>query len=183
MVKGKIGIDLHVVDGKFQGSRSHVIELFARVIDLSPDLEFFLFLDDINSLANLSPSFRQKNVHLIRMPSANPLKRLLWQLPNLSKQFDLDILHCQYVLPPILPCAGMVTIHDVLFETHPEFFESFFRLRSKLLMRHSAVKADHVFTVSDYSRFEIIRHFGIDDSCITVIFNAADPQRMFSARN
>lgn len=178
-MKGKIGIDFHVVDGKFQGSRSHVIELFGQVIDLSPDLEFFLFLNDTDYLRNLSASFRRENVHLVHMPSANPMKRLLWQLPSLAKRHDLDILHCQYILPPVLSCAGMVTIHDVLFETHPEYFERMFRLRSRILMRYSARRAAHVFTVSDYSKSEIASRFNLNGSCISVIHNAADPHRFF----
>jgi len=178
-MRRKIGIDFHVADGKYQGSRSHVIELFAQVIDLSPDLEFFLFLDDTDSLRNLSVSFRRENVHLVRMPSANPMTRLLWQLPVLAKQHALDILHCQYIIPPVLSCAGMVTIHDVLFETHPEYFEPFFRLRSRVLMRHSARRAAHVFTVSDYSKSEMASRFDLNESCISVIHNAADPQRFF----
>ncbi|MBU2537745.1 MAG: glycosyltransferase family 4 protein [Proteobacteria bacterium] len=175
----RIGIDFHVADGKYQGSRSHVIELFARVIELSPDLEFFLFLDDTDSLRNLSASFRLKNVHLVCMSSANPMKRLFWQLPALAKRYELDILHCQYILPPMLSCAGMVTIHDVLFESHPEYFERMFRLRSRILMRYSACRAAHVFTVSDFSKSEIAGFFGLNAACISVIYNAADPDRFF----
>lgn len=178
-MKRKIGIDFHVVDGKYQGSRSHVIELFAKVIDLSTDMEFFLFLDDTEYLRNLSASFRRQHVHLVRMPSSNSVYRQLWQLPSFAKRFGLDILHCQYIIPPRLACAGMVTIHDVLFETHPEYFEWFFRFRSKVLVRYSAHKAAHVFTVSDYSKSKIAKQFSLQEACISVIHNAADPKRFF----
>lgn len=178
-MKGRIGIDLHVVDGKFQGSRTHVIELYARLIELSPDFDFFLFLDNIDYLKNLSASFRRDNVHLIYMPNKNSIQRLLWQLPILAKRYALDILHCQYILPPMLSCAGMVTIHDVLFEAYPEYFDRFFRLRSRILMRYSACKAVHVFTVSNYSKGEIIRLFGLNQENISVIHNATNFHRFY----
>ena len=53
----KVGIDFHVVDGIFQGSRTHVIELFSRVIAISPDIEFYLFLERPELLSQLSPVF------------------------------------------------------------------------------------------------------------------------------
>lgn len=173
----RVGIDFHVVDGKFQGSRSHVIELFSRVIEQRPEWDFFLFLDNVELLGNLSPAFRSQNVYTVRMPTTNPFKRLLWQLPRLARQNRLDILHTQYILPPWLPCAGMVTIHDILFETHPQYFERFFRLRSHILMRLSARRAARVFTVSEYSKQQLMLRYGLPEYKITVVHNGVDTDK------
>lgn len=173
----RVGIDFHVFDGKFQGSRTHVLELFSSVIAQSPDINFFLFLDKPELLASLSPVFCLPNVQLVRMPHANPFKRLYWQLPRLARQYKLDIVHTQYVLPWPLPCLAMVTIHDVLFETHPQFFTPLFVVRSRLLMRLAAKHAAHVFTVSEFSKSEIKRLYGVAESRITVALNGADLTR------
>ena len=53
----RIGIDYHVVDEKFQGYRFHVQELFARVIEQSPDMAFILFRDRPEKLDDLFPIF------------------------------------------------------------------------------------------------------------------------------
>ena len=174
MKKKRVGIDFHAVDGKFQGSRTHILELFSQVIEVSPDLDFYLFVDDTDGLGKLNAAFSRENVHLIRMPAASPFKRLLRQLPQLAKQYSLDVLHTQYILPPLMPCSGMVTIHDVLFETHPQFFEAFFRFRSRMMMRWSAKRAAHVFTVSEYSKTELSRLYGVESEDVTVIHNAVD---------
>ena len=100
----KVGIDFHVVDGKFQGSRSHVIELFSRVIAISPEIEFFLFLDKLELLPQISPAFASENVHAIRMAAADPLRRYYWQLPMLARRCALDVIHTQYVLPWPVAC-------------------------------------------------------------------------------
>ncbi|HTU49998.1 MAG TPA: glycosyltransferase family 1 protein [Acidobacteriaceae bacterium] len=167
----RVGVDFHIVDGKFQGARRHLIELFSRVIVESPEIEFFLYSDDPGYLSSLSSAFVLPNVQAIRMPSANPFKRLYYDLPVLSRKNELRILHTQYVLPAPVKCRRAVTIHDILFESHPEFFTPVFVARSKLLMRHAAKRADQVFTVSEFSRNEICRCYGIPMERVSVIYN------------
>lgn len=173
----RIGVDFHVVDGKFQGSRTHVIEIFAEAIRLSPDIDFYVFLNDPSLLLNISSIFSRSNVHLVKMSSGNPFKRLYWQLPRLAKKFKLDLLHTQYILPWPLSCKSAVTIHDVLFETHPQFFKPLFVLRSRLLMRLAAKRADLVFSVSEFSKREISRLYAVPLEKISVIHNGADFER------
>lgn len=173
----KIGIDFHVVDGIFQGSRSHVLELFSEVIRLSPDMHFVLFLEKTTLLSSFSPIFTAPNVELVHMPHANPIKRLCWQLPFFQFKYKLDILHTQYILPIPICSTGMVTIHDILFETHPQYFGALFKLRSKILMRLSAWRAWHVFTVSEYSKQHMLSSYKINPNKITVIYNGVDTTR------
>ncbi len=170
----RIGIDFHIVNGIYHGARSHALELFSRVIEISPDIDFFLFLDRPDALQNYSAAFAKANVHPIRMPHSNPIKRICWQLPVLQKKYALDLFHSQYIcpLPSFVPC--IVTIHDILFEKYPQYFSSVFRLRSKLLMRLSAHHAMHVFTVSEYSKREIVASYKIEQDKVTVIHNGVD---------
>ena len=178
-IKPRIGLDFHVVDGIYQGSRTHVLELFSEVIRLSPDISFFLFLEKTDSLLAISPSFALPNVEIVYMPHANPIKRLCWQLPMLQRKYRLDILHTQYIIPIINNCKGIVTIHDILFESHPQYFSSLFRFRSKILMRLSARRSSHVFTVSEYSKNEMINRYQIAHEGISVLYNGVDNKRFF----
>lgn len=175
----RVGVDLHVVDGKFQGSRTHVIEIFSRVAREAPEIDFFLFSDRPELLPELREDFALPNVKRIRMTHHNPVRRLAVDLPSLCRRHTIDLLHTQYILPLASPCPGMVTIHDILFETHPQYFERFFRLRSKVLMRHSARQAAHVFTVSEYSKNSIAKAYGVHPDRISVIHNAVDRKRFF----
>lgn len=176
----RIGIDFHVVDGIFQGSRTHVLELFSEVIRMSPDIHFVLFLENTELLRAFSPIFSAANVELVHMPHANPIMRLCWQLPMLQRKYRLDILHTQYILPIPSFSAGMVTIHDILFETHPQYFAPLFRLRSRILMRLSARRASHVFTVSEFSRQEMLSRYRIAPEKISVIHNGVDETRFYA---
>jgi glycosyltransferase involved in cell wall biosynthesis len=175
----RVGIDFHAVDGIFQGSRTHVLELFSEVIRISPDIHFVLFLENTDLLRTFSTLFTAENVELAHMPHANPVKRLCWQLPMMQRKFKLDILHTQYILPIPSFCAGIVTIHDILFETHPQYFAPLFRFRSRILMRLSAWRAYHVFTVSEFSRQEMLTRYRIAPKKISVIHNGVDASRFY----
>lgn len=175
----RIGVDFHVFDGKFQGSRSHLIGIFGELTRICPEFDFIFLLEKTDELGRL-PGFFGPNVERVFMPHANSLKRLGWQLPRLRRLLRLDLLHTQYVIP-LWPANGnAVTIHDVLFEPFPEFFGRLFVLRSRLLMRWSAKAADLLFTVSDYSRNEIAMHYGVDAASIEVLHNAVDRTVFFA---
>jgi glycosyltransferase involved in cell wall biosynthesis len=166
-----------VADGIYQGSRTHLIELMSKVVRSSDDFDFFLFLDNPASLATLSDAFSLPNVFGVKMPSRGPVQRLLWQLPRLARMLKLDILHTQYVLPPFVRCKRVVTIHDILFETHSRYFRPTFVARSRLLVRQAALRADQVITVSKFSQRELERVYGIDPSRIAVAYNGVDLDR------
>lgn len=173
----KIGFDLHTVDGKFQGSRTHVIELFSRVARLCPELEFFALLNGVDRLLVDYPAFDLPNVRPVRLKHTGAVRRLVWELPRLQSRLRLDLLHSQYIIPIPSWSPAMVTIHDVLFESHPQYFIWSFRLRSRLMMRWAAYRAEHVFTVSNFSQREISRWYGLPPEKISVIPNGVDQRR------
>jgi glycosyltransferase involved in cell wall biosynthesis len=178
----RVGVDFHVFDGKFQGSRSHLVGLFSELLPLCPEYDFYFFLEDVGGLRSL-PAFGRENAHAAHMPEASPAKRLLWQLPRLRRQYRLDLLHTQYVSPLWAGSAQAVTIHDVLFEGYPGYFTPLFVLRSRLLTRWSAHRAKLLCTVSEYSRHEIATRYGIDARRIEVLPNAADGSRFFPGKS
>lgn len=175
----RVGFDLHVVDGLFQGSRTHVIELFSRVAKLCPGIEFVCLLDDTASFLKNYPAFDLHNVRLDRMPHTGAVRRLMWELPRKQKQLGLDLLHTQYIIPLPSLSKTVVTIHDVLFESHPQYFQPLFRLRSRILMRWAAYQAEHIFTVSEFSKREIGQRYGVPEGRLTVTTNAADSARFY----
>jgi glycosyltransferase involved in cell wall biosynthesis len=64
-----------------------------------------------------------------------------------------------------------VTIHDVSFSAHPEWFAWREGLRRRTITRLAARKAARVITVSDFSRQEIARHLRIPPSKVEVIYS------------
>ena len=140
----------------------------------TPEMDFYLFHHTPEELVALSPAFSLPHVKRVMLPSVRPLLRLCVYLPFLQIKYGIDILHTQNNLPVSLFPRGVVTRHDLLFETHPEFFRPSFKLFSKLLMQWSTTRAKHLFTISDHSRGEILRRYTVVDSKITVIYNGVD---------
>lgn len=177
----RIGVDFHTWDGIFQGSRSHVLGLYRQAIVQAPDIDFVFFLGDTASLRAAHPEFAAPNVTLVSMPHRPAVWRLGVQLPWLRWRHSIDVLHMQYRLPllPLGPCA--VTIHDVLFETYPQYFSRSFVWQSKLTFRHAARHAAVLLSVSEFSKHDIAQHYGIDPARIGVTYNGVDTRRFHPA--
>lgn len=182
MVKIKvIGVDLHVYDGIYQGSRSHVIELFRRAIKIAPEFKFYFFLESIEKLKLEYSEFTLPNVVLVRMKYKSGLFRMLFQLPYLQIKYKLDLLHTQYRVPFMMVGACACTIHDVLFEDFPEYFKPLFVWQSKITFRLAAKKAKILFSVSNYSKNRISELYNIDSNKITVLYNGVDNKKFYPA--
>ena len=83
----------------------------------------------------------------------------------------IDVAHFQYIAPPLLRCATVLTVHDLSFERHPEFFSPFLAARMRLLMPYMARKATHIIAVSEATRNDLVELYGIAPGRITVIHN------------
>ncbi|MEO8298134.1 MAG: glycosyltransferase family 1 protein [Burkholderiales bacterium] len=176
----RIGVDFHTYDGKFQGSRSHLLGLYREAITLAPEIDFVFFLAEPDKLAREQPAFRAANVTLVPMTRRNALARLAWQLPWQLRLQRLDLLHMQYRLP-IGPgrWAGRYacTIHDLLFESHPQYFPSTFRRLLHWTGLTAVQRSELLFTVSHFTRGEMARLYGVAPERIALTANGVDTAR------
>jgi glycosyltransferase involved in cell wall biosynthesis len=173
----QLGVDFHVVDGKFQGSRTMLLELYSRAVAMEPETDFHFYMNTKQHALTHSKAFSLPNAIFHKMPTSNPAKRLVCQLSKMAYRDKLDVLHMQYISPLFISCPTVITLHDVLFEDFPQYFTAFFRLRSHLLFKRSARKAAHIFAASDYSKEAIMRHYHISDDKLSVCYSGVDNQR------
>lgn len=170
----RIGVDFHTFDGIFQGSRSHLLGVYGEAVRLAPHWDFFLLLDEPEALCRAHPVFDRPNVHPTRMPHASGPVRLGWQLPLLRRELQLDVLHLQYRLPWWGGGPYACTIHDVLFDSHPQFFSAPFRWLARWSSRDAVRRARTLLTVSAYSQAEVARRYDVAPSRIHVTHNGVD---------
>lgn len=175
----RLGVDFHVWDELFQGSRSHLLGLYRAAIRLAPDIDFIFFLDDTDSLRRAHAEFAAPHVTLVRMPKRPGVLRLALQLPWLQWRHKLDLLHMQYKLPLLRLGRCACTIHDVLFETHPQYFEPTFARQMHYFCTKAARQSSLLLTVSDYSRQEMVRQYGLAPEEIHITANAVDHSRFY----
>ena len=65
-----------------------------------------------------------------------------------------------------------ITIHDMSFWRHPEWFSKYYYYYYRFLNPIVAKKSLHILTVSEFSKKEIIECLGVDNSKVSVIYNA-----------
>ena len=173
----RIGVDFHTFDGLYQGSRSHLLGLYREAVRRAPEYDFVFFCAEPAKLREADPAFAMANVQCVAMPHKSGLARLGWQLALLQRKHRIDLLHVQYRMPLLALGACAVTVHDTLFETHPQFFTKEFLRMARLTGRRSVKKAALLLTVSEFSRKEIARLYGVDPLAITLTGNGVNLAR------
>jgi alpha-1,3-rhamnosyl/mannosyltransferase len=90
---------------------------------------------------------------------------------------DFEVLHVPHYNAPLLRRKTLlVTIHDLthlLDENLRRSVKS--QAYAKPMLQRLATRADHIFTVSEYSKGRIVEHLGADPAGVTVTCNAVPP--------
>lgn len=182
LMKPRIGIDCHVLDGIYQGSRTYLINLISNVVSIAREFNFIILLNEGNNICNLLALNSLPNVKIVYISKTDSFRRLFWIIPRIQKKYKIDLLHMQYTIPFNNYSKYIVTIHDILFESHPQYFKPLPRLGSKILVRYAAKKATKIVTVSNYSKEELIKIYQLSPSKIAVIYNGVNLERYFPGR-
>ncbi|MDO4707060.1 MAG: glycosyltransferase family 1 protein [Porphyromonadaceae bacterium] len=70
----------------------------------------------------------------------------------------------------------VVTIHDLAFVHHPEFYSSIDRVLYRQKYRASARAADHVIAVSEFTRRDLIEMWGVEEDRVSVVYQGCSPR-------
>lgn len=101
-----------------------------------------------------------------------------FSIPAALLRHSARLFHApHYVLPPLVPCRSVVTIHDCIHLMFPEYLPH--RLAhgyAKASLWLAAHRAARVLTVSETSKQDIVRHCGVAAEKVSVIYNAIDEQ-------
>lgn len=110
--------------------------------------------------------------------SSSPLTRLTFDLPVRAAMDRLDVLHCTYTAPVLAPCPVVLTVHDISFESHPEWFSARDLRILKRFVPWSVARAAKVITVSEVCRKDIIDTYHVPEDKVICVHNAAGPAAM-----
>ena len=96
-------------------------------------------------------------------------------LPYYLKKDRADFFFSPFYLKPIYcPVRSSVVLHDISYEAHPEWFDFKSQIILRLLSKLSARTADLIFTVSNFSKSEIMKYYKINPAKITVTHLGVD---------
>lgn len=168
----RIAIDGRELAGKPTGVGRYLAEILSAWNDLpGAALHDFIFC----APRHMDDGPRVSNLRLVTASASGD--GTLWEqisLPRLLRRWNADVLFAPAYSGPVLcPVPMVLTIHDVSFAAHPEWFSWREGTRRRLITRLAARRAVRVLTVSDFSKREITSHLGIDHSKVEVIYSGA----------
>jgi glycosyltransferase involved in cell wall biosynthesis len=172
----RIGINTRfLLSSKMEGFGWYTYEVVKRMVENHPEHEFIFFFD-----RPYDPKFVfAENVTPVVLfpPARHPVLFVWWfeySVKKALKKYEIDLFYSPdgYLsLKSTIPQVGV--IHDLNFEHHPEDIPvSPLRYLRKYFPKF-AKKARHILTVSDYSKQDIVKSYGISPSKITVAWNGA----------
>ena len=161
-----IGIDARELIGATTGVGRYLGELLARWAQSAGTDHRFVLYSPEPLPADVTAGVEQRVV-----PGGRGTKWEQLDLRTAVNQDSPDIFFAPAYTAPIgLKMSFVVTIHDVSFCAHPEWFRWREGVRRRWLTRRSAWMARRVLTVSQFSRSEIERHYAIPAEKIQVVY-------------
>ena len=99
------------------------------------------------------------------------LPEIAWELVGLPlRARGSAVLHAPNCFLPLRrPCPGVVTIHDLAFETHPADFAPRTRLKYRALAPRAARSAERVICVSGHTARDVIERYRVPEDRVRVI--------------
>ena len=169
----RIAIDAHAMGNRLTGNERYIANLAEQLLSVDRDNEYFLFFD--REEISRQWTGRRSNLRT-GVVSPNPWLRLGLNFPHQLRRLRADVFHYQYTGPLFRVCPEVVTVHDVSFERHPEFYRTAERLRLQLTVRRAAKTARRIITVSEFSKAEMVHYLGVPDERVKVIYNGVGPE-------
>lgn len=172
----RIGLNLlFLLPGVVGGTETHAMGLMRAIAKLSNEFQYWVF---INREVHTLDLFHEVSWHNVvcQVPARPQALRYGWEqlaLPFEVKKHHLSLLHSLgYVQPLRLPCKSVVTIHDLNFYNIGHLMSPFRRAVLQYFVSRSAMSADHIITVSEFSKKQIVEFLGVPPEKVTVTYNA-----------
>jgi glycosyltransferase involved in cell wall biosynthesis len=165
----RIALDAHAVGRKQTGNETYIRNLIREFAARYPDHDYIAYVAAPRSEAYIPGAVS------VRRVADNPFQRLGFDLPVALGRDRPDLLHVQYTAPVRARVPVVVTVHDVSYLEHPEYFSVFRRTQLRFTVARTVRQAAAIITPSEFSRRRIAQAYGIDEARIEVVHNGVDP--------
>ena len=166
----RIGVDARELLGAATGVGRYLGELLRRwTAGRNGGRRFVLYSPEPLTIALPGDAVE----HRVVAATGRPGRGTWWEQMHLRRAVAADqpdvFFAPAYTAPRLRGIPLALTIHDVSFVAHPEWYRIREGMRRRWLTRRSAEAAAVIFTDSEFSRSEIETHFRIERSRVHVI--------------
>src|SRR3984893_11901942 len=164
----RFAVDAHAIGRHLTGNEVYVRSLLNAFAALDQDSEFVAYVSGDTAAQSISSKIRTRQV------AANPFLRLGLDLAMQVRRDRPDLLHVQYTAPIGCSAPVVVSVHDVSFLEHPEYFTRDRAWQLQWTVRRTVHSAAKILTGSEFSKSSILKVYGdLEEDKVVVVPNAA----------
>jgi glycosyltransferase involved in cell wall biosynthesis len=169
---GRPLLDLHHLGHRQTGNESWARSLAAALFELDGPGSYDIAVTSAADAADLARFPARKRVTV----GSSSARRLAWDMPRAMRKLDTNAVLVQYTVP-VSRVPAVVAVHDLSFEDprSTEWLPMRTRLRYRATIRASVRRAAHVIAISEHTRQDLIRLYGVAPERVTVVYAAVDP--------
>jgi glycosyltransferase involved in cell wall biosynthesis len=176
----RIAVDCRWIFQKISGVGRYTRDLVRALLDAAQEHEFILLFNDDAVLERERPLLQldQKPHAVAETVRYGPFSpRSTLALPTLLRTLGADVFHSTNFMQPLrrLPCAAVVTMHDLIPFVMPQYLPRSRKTRClplyRWITRRAARLADRVIAVSEHTKRDIVDCLGVPNEKVAVVYN------------
>ena len=145
----------------------------------TPIDQFYLYTTSVSSQRR----FESSDQIIVKLPESRIWRRLssIWRLGPVAKQIKKDEVNLYHGLSGEIPSGlkkraipSVVTIHDLIFFSHPHYYSFFDRIIYSIKSKHAAKNADKIIAISEQTKRDVIKYLKAEDSKIEVVYQGCN---------
>ncbi len=172
-----VGVNAHLLsvaaNYRSAGISWYIQNLIRHLPGADPGFRYTVFLGErgYGGTAGLELAFS-------RLPTHRPAVRFVWEQavqPWVVQQMGVDLLHSPALVGPMLGGRPfVVTVHDLSYRHYPEAFRAANRGYLTLFGQHSVRRARRVIAVSQSTKDDLVKHYGLPAAKVDVVYHGVD---------
>jgi glycosyltransferase involved in cell wall biosynthesis len=162
-----VAIDADVLGRRRTGDETYVTNLLAELARLDTGLR----LVALTRRPDLVPA----GIEAYEVPARNQQLRMALGVPRALRRIAPALVHFQYALPPWPRPPAVVTVHDLSFERDPTVMSRADRMTFRAVVPRAVRRAARVLTVSQRTKDDLVRLYGVEPAKVVVTPNGVDP--------
>src|SRR6266478_4184865 len=164
----RFAVDAHAIGRHLTGNEVYVRSLLNGFAGLDRESEFITYLSMDDAEVWVPSRYPVCRI------AGNPFIRLGCDFAFKLRRHRPDLLHVQYTAPIGCPVPIVVSVHDVSFLEHPEYFTRDRAWQLQWTVRRTVRQAAKILTGSEFSRSSILKVYGdLEEDKVVVVPNAA----------
>ncbi len=176
----RIGFDAKRLYNNFTGLGNHSRTTIEILTAEFPEEEYYLYTTKVTDNTVTHPFLHKEHCHTV-VPSGT-MKGSLWRTLGMVDNLKKDGIELFHGLSNEIPVgiskteiATVVTIHDVAFKTFPDMYHGLDRIVYDRKWNYACKHADHIIAISECTKNDIIKFYGVPKEKISVLYQPVDP--------